>query len=154
MKDNLFSALIGVIIWAIIIIAVCVFFLYQAFWIGPVMVILAILILLSIKLFHSGHHGSTPDILFGAIDNGVLVIFAIIGLNLFGPLGAVIGGAVGNAVSDGFAGVFEGHISQKHKKTKYHRDRSSIRASFGKMAGCLLGSGIVLIIARLIMVIV
>ena len=54
-----------------------------------------------------------PDVIFGVIDNGILAVLAVFGGELTGVGGAVIGGAVGNAVTDGIAGIFEGYWAEK-----------------------------------------
>ena len=44
------------------------------FWIGPLMFGFGIIIFLSIRLFEPNFHGVIPDVIFGAIDNGILAI--------------------------------------------------------------------------------
>jgi len=83
------------------------------------------------------------------IDNGILVILAIFGGEIAGMIGAVIGGAVGNAITDGIAGVFEGYAAEKMRKNNISDKRTVLGSAIGKMAGCLLGAGAVLIIANL-----
>jgi hypothetical protein len=75
----------------------------------------------------------------------MLAIMAVIGGFIGGTAGAVIGGVVGNAVSDGVAGVFEGLAAEKIKVTQ----RTMLGSAVGKMAGCLLGAGAVLLIVGL-----
>jgi len=89
-----------------------------------------------------------PDIVFGLIDNGVLAILAVIGAEIAGVAGAIIGGVVGNSITDGIAGVFEGHIAERLREKKISEERTMVGSSIGKMAGCLLGAGFVLIIAN------
>jgi len=79
-----------------------------------------------------------PDIVFGVVDNGLLVIGAIIGADVGAVFGAVLGAALGNAISDFIGGYFEGSVAEwlaskgvEHKATKW-------KASFGKLAGCLV----------------
>ena len=79
-----------------------------------------------------------PDIIFGLIDNVLLIIPAIIGAELFGVAGALVGAVVGNAVSDGIAGLFEGSISEWLHIKGIDSKRTLLGSSLGKMSGCLL----------------
>lgn len=79
-----------------------------------------------------------PDIIFGLIDNILLIIPAIIGAELFGAAGALAGAVVGNAVSDGIAGIFEGSISEWLHLRGIDSTRTLLGSSLGKMSGCLL----------------
>jgi hypothetical protein len=79
-----------------------------------------------------------PDIIFGLIDNILLIIPAIIGAELFGAAGALAGAVVGNAVSDGIAGIFEGSISEWLNIKGIDSKRTLLGSSLGKMSGCLL----------------
>ena len=79
-----------------------------------------------------------PDIIFGLIDNILLIIPAIIGAKLFGAAGALAGAVVGNAVSDGIAGIFEGSISEWLHIRGIDSTRTLLGSSLGKMSGCLL----------------
>jgi len=79
-----------------------------------------------------------PDIIFGLIDNILLIIPAIIGAQLFGAAGALAGAVVGNAVSDGIAGLFEGSISEWLHVKGIDSSRTLLGSSLGKMSGCLL----------------
>ena len=79
-----------------------------------------------------------PDIIFGLIDNLVLVIPAIIGAELFGAAGALTGAVVGNAISDAIAGYFEGNLSEFLRSKGIDATRTVLGSSLGKMSGCLL----------------
>ena len=87
--------------------------------------------------------------MFGLIDNGILAVMAVIGGEIAGVAGAIIGGVVGNAITDGIAGIFEGEIAEKLRERKISEERTMLGSAVGKMAGCLLGAGVVLIIANL-----
>ena len=115
-KDNLTSAIIGTALWSIIIVAIVLFIIYKEYLIGPVVLLLGVFIILSLLLFGRGHKSVWPDVLFGMIDNGALVVLALIGASFLGTLGAIVGGAVGNAITDGFAGIFEGHSAKENVK--------------------------------------
>ena len=95
-----------------------------------------------------------PDIIFGAIDNSVLVFAAILGGHFAGISGAIIGGAAGNTITDGVGGLFEGYIAENQKKFKIENERSSISSSLGKMSGCLFGASIGLLIVELIKLVI
>jgi len=79
-----------------------------------------------------------PDIIFGLIDNSLLIIPAIIGAQLFGAVGALAGAVVGNAISDSIAGIFEGSISEWLHLKGIDSTRTILGSSLGKMSGCLL----------------
>lgn len=147
LKESIISSIISVILLAIIIVAVTIFFIYQQFWIGPIFIVLGFLHILILKIFGRDLRSVWPDIIFGVIDNGILVIAAIIGADFAGILGAIIGGASANAITDGFAGIFEGWTAQYLKKYKIKDKRTALSASLGKMAGCFFGAGLVMVIA-------
>ena len=88
--------------------------------------------------------------IFGLIDNGVLVFAAVLGGSIAGVPGAIIGGAAGNTITDGIGGLFEGHVAQHQRQYKIDNLRTAFSSSFGKMAGCLFGAGIGLILVWLI----
>ena len=79
-----------------------------------------------------------PDIIFGIIDNLILVIPAIIGAEFFGAAGALAGAVVGNAISDAVAGYFEGNLSEFLRSKGIDATRTVLGSSLGKMSGCLL----------------
>ncbi len=93
--------------------------------------------------------GAIPDIIFGAIDTGLLTIPALWGGMLFGVAGAVAGGVIGDALTDAIAGFFEGSIAEWLRKKGIEESREATTSALGKMAGCLIGSGLVLSIALL-----
>lgn len=86
------------------------------------------------------------DIVFGFIDNGILIFTTILGGKLAGVGGAVLGGAAGNTMTDGFGALIEGKIAAKLKRDEYKEPRNSFTTMIGKVIGCLLGAGIGLII--------
>lgn len=85
------------------------------------------------------------------IDNGILAIMAILGGEIAGVVGAILGGVVGNAISDGIAGVFEGYYAQKLRSNNISDGRTILRSSVGKMAGCLLGAGLAMMISQVVL---
>jgi hypothetical protein len=149
MKNHFISAIIKIIILCIVIFTVSLYFIYNSQLIGWVILglgVLCLIVLIPLKVLI---HTIWPDIVFGLIDNGILVILAIFGGEIAGMIGAVIGGAVGNAITDGIAGVFEGYTAEKMRKNNISDKRTVLGSAIGKMAGCLLGAGAVLIIANL-----
>jgi hypothetical protein len=149
MKNNFFLAVTNVIILCIVIFVVSLYFIYDSKLIGPVILGLGILCLISLIPFKVSIKTIWPDIVFGLIDDGILAMLAIFGGKIAGVAGAVIGGVVGNAITDGIAGIFEGHIAETMRKKNISDKRTTLGSAVGKMAGCLLGAGIVLIIASL-----
>ena len=101
------------------------------FGLGFVPILIAYIFKISLKKI-------LPDIIFGLIDNILLIIPAIIGAELFGAAGALAGAVVGNAVSDGIAGLFEGSISEWLHIRGIDSTRTMLGSSLGKMSGCLL----------------
>ena len=101
------------------------------FGLGFVPILIAYIFKISLKKI-------LPDIIFGLIDNILLIIPAIIGAELFGAAGALAGAVVGNAVSDGIAGLFEGSISEWLRVKGIDSTRTLLGSSLGKMSGCLL----------------
>ena len=146
-KGKLMTAILNIIILTVIILLVSYFFVIQKRIIGPIIILLGIISILPLFLFKVPLRILKAEILFGLIDNGVLAIFALSGAELFGILGAIVGGLVGNAITDGFAGIFEGYEWQKIKKLKIKDKRTALTVAIGKLAGCLFGGGIVLTIA-------
>ena len=138
MRQKFILSIFNIITLCIIIAAVSIFFVNNARWIGIVLIILAIFCVLSLLPFKIKLRSIQPDIIFGLIDNGILAILAIFGGHFAGVAGAILGGVVGNAITDGIAGIEE---------------RTMLKSAVGKMAGCLLGAGIVLIIANFITII-
>jgi len=150
MKNHFISTIIKITILCIVIFAVSLYFIYDSQLIGLVILGLGILCLLSLIPFKVSIHTIWPDIIFGLIDNGILAILAIFGGEMAGVVGAVIGGAVGNAITDGIAGIFEGYVAEKMRKNNISDNRTMLGSAVGKMAGCLLGAGVVLIVANLL----
>jgi len=138
-----------IIMLCIVIFAVSLYFIYYSKLIGPVILGLGILCLITLIPFKISIKTIWPDIIFGLIDNGILAILAIFGGEIAGVVGAVIGGVVGNAITDGIAGIFEGYAAEKMRMKNISDQRTMLGSAIGKMAGCLLAAGIVLIIANL-----
>ncbi|MEE9466488.1 MAG: hypothetical protein V3W14_13045 [Candidatus Neomarinimicrobiota bacterium] len=115
--------------------------------IGPVVLVLGAVPLLGLWLARRSFKGAIPDLVFGAIDTGLLTIPAIWGGLTFGVAGAIAGGVIGDALTDGIAGFFEGSIAEWLRARGMEESREPVTTALGKMAGCLLGSGLVLSLA-------
>ncbi len=139
------KALTSFILFSIVVFAVSVSLVYSKRWIGFAFVGLGLLGLLVLKLSKIESKAIIPDLIFGAIDNGVLVFAAMWGANVAGVPGAIIGGAAGNTITDGIGGLFEGHIAEHQRQYQIDNLRTAMSTSFGKSVGCLLGAGIGLI---------
>ena len=150
MRQKFILSVLNIITLCIVIAAVSVFFVNNARWVGIVLIILAIFCVLSLLPFKIKLRSIQPDIIFGLIDNGILAILAIFGGHFAGVTGAILGGVVGNAITDGIAGIFEGYSAEKLRLQLVPEERTMLKSAVGKMAGCLLGAGIVLVIANFI----
>ena len=146
-RQGLIPALINVIIISIVIIGVISFTIYNIKLIGPVIILLGFIPWIPIRISGRTIKSTGADIVFGAIDTGILGIVALVGASFAGVLGAIIGGAVGDSISDGLAGLFEGRMAEYLRKYGIEESRTPLSSSMGKMSGCLIGVGIVLTIA-------
>ncbi|KKP37795.1 MAG: hypothetical protein UR28_C0026G0001 [Candidatus Peregrinibacteria bacterium GW2011_GWF2_33_10] len=150
MRQKFILSILNILTLCVVIAAVSVFFVNDAQWIGFVLIILALLCMVSLIPFKIKLRSIQPDIFFGLIDNGILAVLAIFGGHFAGVTGAILGGVVGNAITDGIAGIFEGYSAEKLRLQLIPEERTMLKSAVGKMAGCLLGAGVVLIIANLI----
>lgn len=123
--------------------------LQNALILGPVVLLLGFLPLGVLALSGRRISAAIPDLVFGGLDTGMLAIPAIWGGVTFGVVGAIAGTVVGDAITDAIAGFFEGHIAESLRSHGFPEAREAVTTSLGKMAGCLLGSGVVLSIAWL-----
>jgi len=140
MKKNKRKALeiSTVIILCIITIIIAFFSMRLGRFVSIIIFGLGLLPILIAYIFKINLKKILPDIIFGLIDNILLIIPAIIGAELFGAAGALAGAVVGNAVSDGIAGLFEGSISEWLNIKGIDSKRTLLGSSLGKMSGCLL----------------
>jgi hypothetical protein len=143
-KEGVIPALTSVIVISAVIISVVSFAIHNTRAIGLVVILLGFLPWLPLKLSGRTIRSAGADILFGAIDTGILAIAALIGASLAGVLGAIVGGAVGDSITDGFAGLFEGRMAEHLRKLRIEEARTPLSCSMGKMSGCLIGAGIAL----------
>lgn len=144
MKSKFF-AILNVAVLSVIIFGVSIFFINDQKLIGYILILLAFVCFASLVPFKVKFKSIRPDIWFGIIDNGILAIMAVVGAHFAGVAGAIIGGVVGNAITDGIAGVFEGNSAEKLRNNDIEDERTIVKSAVGKMAGCLLGAGVVLV---------
>ena len=153
-KNNFFKAITTWIILVIIVISVSAYFVLNENWIGPVFILMGLLSLLLLKSFKIKIETVYPDLVFGAIDNGVLIFAAVLGGAYAGVAGAIIGGAAGNTLTDGIGGLFEGHVAQNQRKYKIDNSRTPLSTMLGKITGCLFGAGAGLILVWFIRMVI
>ena len=147
------QAITSWIILSIIVIAVSFYFVFDKAWIGPAFLVLGFISLFFLKFFKIKISSVYPDMIFGAIDNGILIFAAVLGGVYAGIAGAIIGGAAGNTITDALGGLFEGHVAQNQRKYKIDNLRTPLSTMLGKASGCLFGAGLGLTLVWLIGVI-
>jgi hypothetical protein len=146
-KQGLIPALLSVTIITIVVMSVVSLTIFHTKLIGPIIILLGLVPWIPLRIFGRTIRSTGADIVFGAIDTGILGILALVGARFAGVLGAIVGGAVGDAITDGFAGLFEGRMAEYLRKHGIEESRTPLSSSMGKMSGCLIGVGIVLTIA-------
>lgn len=112
--------------------------------IGPTLLALGFLSMVPLRLGGRTIKSCSADIVFGTVDTSFLGVAALIGASFAGVLGAIVGGAAGDAITDGFAGLWEGKVAQYLRRHGIREARTPLSASMGKMAGCFLGIGLLL----------
>ena len=145
-KNKLIYHITILAILSILIIGILTFFVYHQTWIGIVFILLGFFHLLILRAFKIELQTLWPDLIFGAIDNGFLVLAAILGADFAGIAGAIVGSAAANSITDGFAGLFEGWTAEYLRKHRIKEQRSALTSALGKMAGCFFGAGIAFVI--------
>lgn len=145
-KNNLWKAMGTLLIISILVLGVSIYFIYDEMMIGPAYLLVAVITIGILRIFGIELKSVYPDIIFGIIDNGVLIFTAILGGKFAGVAGAVLGGAAGNTLTDGIGGLFEGRIAEKLKRDNFEQERNPISTMLGKVIGCLIGAGMGLIL--------
>ncbi len=146
MGKKFILSVLNILTLCIVIAAVSISFVENDKWMGLVLILLSFLCLASLIPFKINLKSILPDIFFGIIDNGILAVLAIFGGHFAGVTGAIIGGVVGNSITDGIAGIFEGYMAERLRFKLVTEERTMLKSAVGKMAGCLLGAGAVLAI--------
>lgn len=146
-KRRFASAFTSVAVISVLVLVTMRLVIHNARLIGPAAILLGFVPWLPLKLGGRGIASIGADIVFGAIDTGMLGVAALIGASFAGVLGAIVGGAIGDAITDGFAGLFEGKIAESMRGRQIEEARTVLSSSMGKMSGCLFGVGVVLTIA-------
>jgi hypothetical protein len=146
-RERLGPALIQLAILSLIIVGVVSTVISEKRYIGPAVFFLGFLPWVPLKLAGRNVHSVGADIIFGGIDTGLMAVGALIGANFAGALGAILGSVVGDSITDGFAGLFEGSVSEYLRVRGIDEARTPLSSSMGKMSGCLLGAGITLTVA-------
>lgn len=148
MRHNGFgTAIISVIVLGILIVGVVSFTIARIRWIGPILIALGLLPWIPLRLAGRSIRSTGADIIFGAVDTGILAVAALIGAGFAGTLGAIVGGAVGDSITDALAGLFEGGMAATLREHGIEEARTPLSSSMGKMSGCLLGVGCTLTVA-------
>ncbi len=145
-KESLLAGFLSVLVISVIAVGSISLAISYKPLIGPTLLGLGLLSMVPLRLGGRTIKSCSADIVFGAIDTGFLGVAALIGASFAGVLGAIVGGAAGDAITDGFAGLWEGRVAQHLRKHGIREARTPLSASMGKMAGCFLGVGLLLTI--------
>ncbi|KXB00112.1 hypothetical protein AKJ47_00010 [candidate division MSBL1 archaeon SCGC-AAA261G05] len=143
-KEGLVAGALSVFVIALIAVGSLSIAISYKRVIGPTLILLGFFSMIPLKIFGRTIKSCAADIIFGSIDTSFLGIAALTGAHFAGVLGAIVGGAAGDAITDGFAGLWEGKVAQYLRAHGIREARTPLSASMGKMAGCFMGVGIVL----------
>lgn len=141
-KNNFIKSFGILLVLSIIVVGVSMYLIYDNHLIGPAYLGIAVFSIFIMKVTGVDKKSVYPDIMFGIIDNGILIFTTVLGGQLAGVTGAVLGGAAGNTITDGAGGLIEGKIASKLKHDNYQEDRNAFTTMIGKVVGCLIGAGI------------
>jgi len=119
---------------------------------GPGVLAMTVLPLVAARISGLRMRQMVPDLVFGSVDTGLLVPGAVIGAAGFGVIGALVGAAVADAITDGLAGFVEGGVAEWFRSRGLEESRTAMGSACGKMAGCLAGSGLMLSLMQVLRV--
>ena len=145
--EGLLPAAVHLLALSVLVVAVIALIYTHKAFIGPVVIVIGLLPWIPLMLASRSIKSAGADIIFGAIDTGFMVIFALIGASFAGLLGAILGSLVGDAITDGMAGLFEGRVAEYLRRHGVEEARTPLSSSMGKLSGCLMGGGITITIA-------
>ena len=146
MKKEWIKTITSFITLSILVIGFSIFFIFNESLIGIIYLLLSGIGVLFLKFFKITIKEVSPDIVFGIVDNGVLVFTAFLGGIYAGIGGAILGGVAGNTITDGLGGIFEGRMAKKLKIKEIAEKRDALASMLGKMIGCLFGAGVGILI--------
>jgi len=149
---RLFKEIVFVSFVAVLVVIGGLITLDRQLFLGPMVLLLSIFPLVGLIMGKRKIRQALPDLVFGGIDTGLLAIPAMLGGIHFGAVGALAGAIIGDAITDSIAGFFEGGIARWLRSKGIEESRDPVTSSLGKMAGCLLGAGIVLTVINLIQI--
>jgi hypothetical protein len=133
-----------------IIVAIVIFAISYGIWTGPIVLVLGLFPWLVASIRRIKLSRLIPDIIFGIVDTGLMVVCSIIGAVYVGIVGAIVGAGVGDAITDSLGGLFEGGIASKLRSLGIEEARTPLGCSMGKLSGCLLGAGTTISIAQIL----
>ena len=143
-RESLLAGFLSVLVITLVAVGSLWLAVGYKFAIGPTLLMLGVLSLLPLRFFDGSIKSCAADIVFGTIDTSLLGVAALIGASFAGVLGAIAGGAAGDAITDGFAGLWEGRVAVYLREHGIGEARTPLSASMGKMAGCFFGIGLLL----------
>jgi len=149
---RLFKEIVFVSFVAVLVVIGGLITLDRQLFLGYMVLLLSIFPLVGLIMGKRKIRQALPDLVFGGIDTGLLAIPAMLGGIHFGAVGALAGAIIGDAITDSIAGFFEGGIARWLRSKGIEESRDPVTSSLGKMAGCLLGAGIVLTVINLIQI--
>ena len=149
-KHSVWYSIGNLIAISILIVGISSYFLFNKMLIGPIFVGMGLGVVFYLRFVDVKFSSIYPDVIFGMVDNFVMVFATTLGGTLAGVGGAIIGGVTGNTITDGLGGFFEGVVEEYLRKKKINNHRTALSSMLGKIIGCLFGAGIGLTIIWLV----
>jgi len=153
LKDKESIGYTAVHIIAVLAAVVAVFPFLQAnkFFVGPIVLGLGGMVLAMLWAAGRTPRSVAADMVYGAIDIGMLSSVVSITAIFAGPVGTIFGTVIADALTDAIAGMFEGHVAEFLRKRGIEESRTAMSAGLGKMAGGLLAAGVIVTIVGLLL---